>query len=421
MNQVGHEAFAAFVGLDWAEAKHDGCLQAAGAAKREHFSLDHTPEAIDPWVSMLRTRFNGQPVAICLELDNGPLVSALRQYDFLVLFPRNPLPLPRYREAFTPSRAKDAPTDAELQLALLLTHPDTLRPLTPQSATRRALAQRVAPRRRVVGDTVRLTNRLTRTLKNSFPQVLHWLPEKATALFCDFLSRWPPLKAVQLARRATLDPFFRDHHVRSAEGIAHRLHALTSALPLTTDDGVILPNALLVQALVAPLRVTVQAIADFDTAIAQHAQRHPDFPLFPALPGAGPVFAPRLLVAFGAQRARYGSAAALQKYAGIAPVTERSGKKAWGHWRRQCPKCLRQTFVEWAAASMRHACWAQGYSQPQREQGKAHQTAVRALAFKWMRLLSRCWQQRTPYDESPSLPALIRRGSSLLQHLATAS
>jgi transposase len=387
MNQAAYQAFAAFVGLDWADAKHDGCLQAAGSTKRECFRLEHTPEAIDAWVSMLRTRFNGQPVAICLELDKGPLVSALRQYDFLVLFPINPLTLAQYREAFTPSRAKDDPTDAELQLELLLTHPDKLQPLTPQSPTMRALAQLVEHRRRVVGDKVRITNRLTRTLKNYFPHVLQWFQDKDTALFCDFLSRWPTLKAAQLARRSTLETFFRDHHVRSAEVIAQRLQAIKAAIPLTTDDGVIAPNALLVQALVAQLRVTLQAITDFDTAIAQRAQSHPDFPLFQALPGAGPVFAPRLLVAFGEQRERYATAAALQKYAGIAPVTERSGKKSWVHWRLQCPKFLRQTFVEWAAESIRHSFWAQVYYPQQRDQGKTHQAAVRALAFKWIRIL----------------------------------
>jgi transposase len=71
--------------------------------------------------------------------------------------------------------------------------------------------------------------------------------------------------------------------------------------------------------------------------------------LFSALPGAGPSLAPRLLVAFGEQRERFASAAAVQKYAGIAPVTERSGKKHWVHWRWQCPTFLRQTFVERAA------------------------------------------------------------------------
>ena len=227
----------------------------------------------------------------------------------MVLFPINPLTLARYREAFTPSRAKDDPTDAALQLALLLTHRDKLQPLQPQSPTMRALAQLIEHRRRVVGDKVRITNRLTSTLKNSFPHVLHWFQEKDTAIFCDFLRRWPTLKAVQLARRATLETFFRAHHVRYADVIAQRIQAIKAATPLTTDEGVIAPHALLVQALVAQLRVTLQAIADFDTAIAQRAQSHPDFPLFQALPGAGPVFAPRLLVAFGEQRARYASAA----------------------------------------------------------------------------------------------------------------
>ena len=99
-------------------------------------------------------------------------------------------------------------------------------------------------------------------------------------------------------------------------------------------------------------------------------------------------------------------------------MTERSGKKSWVHWRLQCPKCLRQTFVEWAAASTRHAFWAQVYSQQQREKGKAQQAAVRALAFTWIRILSRCWQDRTPYDASVYLQALNRRSAPLLHHVA---
>ena len=101
-----------------------------------------------------------------------------------------------------------------LFIELLLTHRDKLQPLQPQSSTMRARAQLIAHRRRVVGDTVRITNRLTSTLKHSFPQVLHWFQEKDTAIFCDFLRRWPTLKAVPRARRATLETFFRAHHVR---------------------------------------------------------------------------------------------------------------------------------------------------------------------------------------------------------------
>jgi hypothetical protein len=282
----------------------------------------------------------------------------------------------------------------------------------------RALDPRVEHRRRVVNDKVRITNRLTSTLKHSFPQVLQGFQDKDTPIFCDFLSRWPTLKAAQLARRSTLDTCCRNHHVRSADVVAQRLHAIKAAIPLTTDEGVIAPNALLVQALVNQLRVTLEAIETFDRAIAQRAQSHPDCPLLQALPGAGPVFASRLLVACGEQRERYAAAAEWQKYAGIAPVTARRGKKAWVHWRLQCPKFLRHTFVEWAAASIRHAFWARISSQQQRDKGKAHQAAVRTLACKWIRLLFRCWQDRTPYDEATSLHALNRRGSSLVHNLA---
>jgi Transposase len=231
MTPTSHHTFAAFVGIDWADATHDGCLQATGAAKRECFQLEHTPEAIDAWGTTLRMRFHGQPVAICLALNKGPLVFALRKYDFLVLFPINPRTLARDREAFTPSRAQDDPSAAELQLERLLTQRDTLQPLHPQSPTMRALAQLVAHRRRVVGDTVRLTNRLPRTLKNYFPPVLHWFQDKDTHLFWDFVRRWPTLKAAQRARRATLETFFRDHHVRSEDVIAQRRHAIKAATP----------------------------------------------------------------------------------------------------------------------------------------------------------------------------------------------
>jgi hypothetical protein len=311
MTRLPTDAVAAFVGLDWADAKHAICLQAAGSETREFSVLAHTPETIDAWVSTLRTRFKGQPIALCLELNKGPIVYALRKYDDLVLFPVNPLTLAKYREAFAPSHAKDDPTDAELQLELLLKHRDQLTPLKPQSPAIRALEHLVEHRRRLVGDKVRTTNRLTSTLKDYVPHVLQWFHAKDTAIFCDFLTQWPTLKAAQLARRSTLERCFRAHHVRYADVIDQRIQALKSATSLTTDEGVIVPNALLVQALITQLRVILQAIADFDHAIAQRAQSHPDFPLFSALPGAGAVLAPRLLVAFGEPRERYASADAI--------------------------------------------------------------------------------------------------------------
>jgi transposase len=285
----------------------------------------------------------------------------------------------------------------------------------------RMLQQLVEQRRGLVDDKVRITNRLSYALKQYFPQALQWFKDKDTVLFCDFLSRWPTLKAAQHARKSTLQALFRKHNVRYPKFIEERILAIKTASPLTHDVSVIMPHQLLAQALVAQLRLSLSAIESFDARIAALAQTLPDYALFRVLPGAGPTYAPRLLAAFGEQRERYQSAAQLQKYAGIAPVTERSGKKCWVHWRLQCPRFLRQTFVEWAAESIPRSFWAGAYYHSQRNKGSSHQAALRALAFKWIRILYRCWQTQTPYNEPTYLNALKRRGSPLLNSIAQAA
>lgn len=202
------DSFAAVIGLDWSDRKHDICLQCSGQARREMAVIEHSAEAIDDWALALRQRFEGQPVAIALELEQGPIISALRKHDFIVLFPINPAALAKYREVFTHSGAKDDPTDAQLALEFLLKHAEQLTPLKPQSAAMRALEQLVEMRRRLVDDQTRITNRLTDALKNYFPQVLQWFDDKTSLLFCDFLTRWPTLKAARQARRTSLVEFF---------------------------------------------------------------------------------------------------------------------------------------------------------------------------------------------------------------------
>jgi len=176
-------------------------------------------------------------------------------------------------------------------------------------------------------------------------------------------------------------------------------------------------GAIITRTLVASLKVLGQSIAQLDTEIAGLAAQHPEAYLFSHLPGAGPVLAPRLMVAFGTQRQRYHSAAELQSYSGIAPVTAQSGNTRWVHFRFACPKFLRQSFHEFAAHSIRKSVWARAYYQMyvarhQHDKHK-HQAAVRALAYKWIRVLFRCWQNRTPYDEEVYLRALQKHHSPL--------
>ncbi len=418
---LNEEQFAAFIGIDWADSKHDVCLLKSGSTHRQSSILRHTPEAIEAWANALRRQFGGKPVAICLELNKGPLVYALSKYDFMVLYPVNPLTVARFREAFTTSGSKDDPSDAELQLEILLTHRHQLRVLKPSSPAMRALQQLVEHRRRLVSDKVRLNNRITSVLKSYFPQVLEWFEDRNTRLFCEFLMRWSTLAKVKRARRATLERFFHAHHVRSAARINLRIEGIKAALPLTTDEAIIVPNELLIKAMISQLQMVLSAIREFDEEIALRAKAHADFALFDSFPAAGKAMAPRLMVAFGDQRERYTCADEVEKYSGIAPVTIRSGNQYSVVWRWRCPKFLRQTFVEWASLSIHESFWAQAYYEQKRAQGKSHQAAVRALAYKWIRIMYRCWQDRRPYDESTYLQALQRRGSPLFKYLANST
>jgi len=317
------------------------------------------------------------------------------------------------RQALYPSGAKDDPRDADLLLDILLQHRNKLRRLSPDSEATRRVQNLVEERRKLVDEKTAQINRLTDHLKIYFPQMLEWFGRLDSDVVCGLLERWPALEELQKAPPAGLRAFFRKHRCRDREQIEHRMEAIRQAVPAIHDRAVIEAKSAAVRVIVRVVRVLVEGIEDLDGQIEEAAATHPDFFIFNSLPGAGPVMAPRLLAAFGSQRERYRSADELQSFSGIAPLTETSGKRKWVHFRWACPKFLRQSFHEWAGHSIAQSEWARAYYQQQRSHGNTHHEAVRALAFKWIRIVFRCWQDRVAYDENTYLAALVKRGSPL--------
>jgi transposase len=400
--------FAALVAIDWADQKHVWALQKAGSSERETGTIDHTPEAVEDWASGLRLRFGGQPIAVALEQSRGPLVFALTKYDHLVIFPVHPTTLANYRKSFRPSGAKDDPCDSRLLLDILTLHRDQLRRLNPDTPGTRTLQFLVEERRKLVHEKTRYSNRITAHLKMYFPQVLHWF-DVGTIMSADFLERWPSLEQLQRAKPATIERFFLDHNSRDRERIAQRMEQIRKAVPATLDAAVLTACSTAIAAWAALLKQVLTAIALYDEKIDELARVHPDYALMNSFPGAGSALAPRLIAAMGSQRERYQTAQEIQCYSGIAPVVVSSGQQRWVHWRWACPKFLRQTFHEWALHSIAYCPWAREYYEQQRAKGKLHNTAIRAVAFKWIRILFRCWKERKPYDEAIYQRALDAR------------
>lgn len=408
-----NEEFAAWMGLDWADRAHAVSLRTADSDRVESLELAQQPEAIHQWMIELRLRFGGRPLALAVELSRGPLIYALMQYDFLVIFPINPKALSDYRKVFRPSGAKSDASDATLLLDLLCHYQGQLHPWRPEDPESRALRMLVEQRRKLVQERTRWLNRLTSRLKEYFPQMLGWFPDLAQASSRDFLLRWPSLQTVKRVQNRTLEGFFRKHRLRRDKAL-RILREIREGVPLTHDPAVLDVHPGFVQGLVRQLATLQDEISRLDHQIQTRLQQHPETRIFQSFPGAGARMTPRLVVAFGSDRERF-DAYRMQCFGGIAPVTEASGQSCWIHHRFICSKFLKQTFHEFAQYSIPHSQWAKAFYQLQRARGKSHPQAVRSLAYKWIRILTRCWKDQTEYCEQTHLENLRRRNSPLIK------
>jgi len=404
--------YAAFIAIDWADEKHAFALQCSAAAKKETGTLEQKPELIGAWVAQLRERFGGRLIAVGVEQSRGALIHALLAYDFLVIYPIHPTTVSKFREAFKFSGAKSDPLDTQQILEILTKHLALLKPLKPDTQETRLLGRLVEDRRKTVDLRTGHIQALLASLKEYFPQAIAVLNDNVSSrLAADFLKKWPTFEQFQQAKPITIKRFFYGHNVRSPEAIQHALAVAEQSKPLTTDEAIVESGSRL-------SLMHAQAIQTFNGFIAQYEQRiekvfqdHPEAKLFTGIPGAGPAMAPRLLAFWGTDRSRYEEARNAQQLTGIAPVTKRSGKMCVVLFRQACPHFLRQTFHEFARLSVIKSQWARNYVDYYTEKGKSYHAIIRALAFKWIRILFRCWQNRTPYDEAIYMRALLKRGS----------
>lgn len=408
--------FAALLGIDWADEGHVVKLQETNSNTVERFNLEQASEKLHGWLSNLRSRFGGRPIAVAIEQSRGALISALMQYEFIVIYPIQPKALSKYREALRCSGAKDDHSDAELLLMFLQKHIDKLRGWTPEDELTRELRLLVEFRRKEVNQATRVCNQLTASLKQYYPQIFDLVGELNSVLACDFLTNWPTLFELQKVTASRLRQFYNQHNCRSRKLLEQRMSLIKTAVPLTKDRAIVSAYSLRVKALVRDLKQLMENIREFDDQIERLMQQHPDREIYESLPGAGPVFKARMAADLGMNRERFASAREIQQFVGTAPVTISSGRSRRVQRRMACPKFSHQTHVEFAGLSLRKSAWALAYYQQKRKQ-LGHYAALRAVAYKWNRILFRCWVNRTPYNEKIYLESLNKHGSKLAQYL----
>jgi transposase len=405
----GEPNFAAFVAIDWADELHAFSLCPAGSGRVESGTVRQDPQSLHQWLAELGQRFGGQPVAVAVELTRGPLVWALHEHPFVTIYPVTPVTSAKLRQGLYPAGAKSDPADSRLLLMILQHHRDRLRPLRWDETQTRLLGQLAADRRHAVEQRTALVEQLTAALKEYFPLALEVAGKLTQDVACRFLEKWPSLEELQAATPHRIRKFFYGQNCRA--DLEPRLQQIKAACALTGDPAVLEPGRRKVQLLAQMIVLLNEHIRQYEDRIAPLYREHPDRGIFESLPGAGAALGPRLLTAFGMDRGRFAAALNLANYSGIAPVQKSSGKSRLCFKRLAFPPFLHQTLFEFAGKSVGFSVWARNYYQAQRKKGRAHNTILRALAFKWTRVLWRCWQDSRPYDEQVYLAALQRAGS----------
>lgn len=399
------------VGIDWADKVHAVCVHDPLADTFKQYELKQKADLLTNWGLEMSQQYPGREIFVCLEQSRGPLVLALSSMPGITCYPINPKSLARYREARFPSRSKSDPADARLLCDYLRHHREDLRALSPLDPISERLARLTEHRRKLVGERTRQVNRLRAELKVYFPQILEWFNDITSSVVWQFLLKWPTLADLKRSRTQTVLKFLHAHHVRRGLLLKELPTLVKEATALHTNDVIMETSALLATSLCHMLLSIQNAIDQYEQRIDATVDAHPDVWLVSDLPGVGRQLKARLLAAFGSDRSRYPNALVLTQLAGIAPVCESSGNREWTHMRWAASRFMRQTFHEFALHSLATSAWAKSYYKTARARGKTHHVAVRALAFKWIRVLYACWSSHSPYCEQMYIRRLHDAGS----------
>ncbi len=387
-----------YVGIDWAAEVHAVCVQDAAGKITAEFTIDHTADGFATLLSRLG-RLAGDPmqVTVALERPDGRLVDALLEAGHPVV-PVSPNAIKTWRDGEVLSGAKSDAGDAAVIAEYLRLRSHRLRTATPFSPQTKALRTVVRTRDDIVAMRTAATNQLTALLDVHWPGATMVFADIESPIALEFLTRYPTAKHAAGLGEKRLQAFCVKHGYSGRRPAAELLTRLRAAPDGTTDPDLIEAVRDAVLALVAVLRTLGEVRKTLDRSVTAHLGEHPDAAIFTSLPRSGQVNAAQMLAEWGDSREAYDSPDAVAALAGLTPVTKASGKYRAVHFRWACNKRFRKAMTMFADNSRHESPWAADIYRRAIQRGHDHPHAIRVLARAWVRVIYRCWIDRTPYD-----------------------
>ena len=406
------DTFEWFVGIDWGNDAHALCLLDAEGQMRGTRTVAHTAGAVHEALQWLREQTGAAPamIAVGIETPRGVLVDTLIEHGFSV-FALNPKQLDRFRDRFTAAGAKDDDRDAHVLADALRTDRKAFRRVRADDPLIIQLREVTRLREDLQADQQRLAHRLRDQLYRVDAGWLAVSPAADEAWLWALLAQVPdPARWTRLSHRR-IAAMLRAHRIRrvTAEQIVDVLHQprLSVAAGVTAA----------VRTRIAALVPQLQVVADQRRAAEQHIDQlleelataeagdteprgHRDVEILQSLPGVGRIVTATMLTEATAALADR-DYPTLRAYTGVAPVTKRSGKRAFFvHMRYACKRRLRHALYHWAQTSIQRDAAARAYYDALRARGHGHARALRSVADRWLRVLMAMLRTATLYDAS---------------------
>ena len=386
-----HDKTLFFTGIDWGSASHQVCVIDQDGFIAGEGVFDHTGKGLcemAEWILKICGSATDN-VAVSIEVTHGPVVEGLLERGFCV-YSINPKQLDRFRDRFSPSGAKDDRRDAQVLAQVLRTDSRHLRRVRPQDPEIMVLRELLRTREELVGERVRLVNRMRQLLWSYYPQFNEIIGDSVRPWLVELWELIPTPAAARKIRRARVGKLLKHHGIRriDAAGILKVLRLQEITLRETTVRSRVAHIVTVVERMKIVdrqlseteglIKDTINIIASRKDARSGQEAKPGDIEILRSIPGVGMIVLGTLLGEAYELLCRrdYDS---LRCFAGTAPVTRQSGKSKYVMRRRAASQRLTEAVYHLSRVAVVHDPVSKSRYKSLRARGLSHARSLRTV------------------------------------------
>jgi transposase len=329
----------------------------------------------------------------------GDLVSRVLSSEGYEVYPLNPKSTKRAREQYFPAGHKDDYRDAFVHANMVRNNCRHLQPLRGTQQLDRQIRDFLSLRESFVEMRSEHKQKLHSRLAKIAPGLERLCENLHLAWVRDLLQEFPLDQDLHEAHGNRINGFLDDHKMSSET--EQKLRQIRRQTPPRYEEEMARGYRQQIRCLLEAIIFYDKKVEGLEEKIESLLQRHPDEYIFQSLPTRSQVTIAALCTVFGQDRDVSYDWRDFASYYGTTPITEKSGGYERVKKRQAYQDLIHDSLLNLAeAARRRPECWAHGYYNRKRREGKTHHHALRCLASRWVKILHAMWKNRTTYDEN---------------------